>query len=87
MEGAALLVRNWGDEYVAYSELTGQTHLLSLLPATVLTLLQKQPSHSPDLGSRVAEALQLEVDDQVLAALEQTLSDLERLGLIEQQLV
>ena len=82
--GVGLLLRSWDDEYLAYSELTGQTHLLALLPGVVLTLLQEGPSSSVELTARVVEALQLEEDDKLLTTVEQTLADFERLGLVEQ---
>ena len=82
--GVGLLLRSWDDEYLAYSELTGQTHLLALLPGVVLTLLQEGPSSPAELTARIAEALQLEEDDKLLTTIEQTLADFERLGLVEQ---
>jgi PqqD family protein of HPr-rel-A system len=83
-EKSALLLRNWGDEYLAYSELTGQTHLLEPFVGMVLHCLQAGACTSSELAARVAEALQLEQDDQLLTTIEQTLADFERLGLIEQ---
>jgi PqqD family protein of HPr-rel-A system len=82
--GAAVLLRTWGEEYLAYSELTGQTHLLALFAATVLMLLQERSCSSAELAIRVAEALDLGNDDALLTTVEQTLADFERLGLVEQ---
>ena len=77
-------MRTWGDDHLVWSELTGQTHLLDLLPATVLRLLQERPAGSNELSERVAKALKLEDDNKLLAMVEQTLADFERLGLAEQ---
>ena len=84
LEGAGLLERHWGDDCLVWSELTGQTHLLDLLSATVLRLLQERPAGPGDLAERVAQALRLEDDNELLTMVEQTLADFERLGLAEQ---
>jgi PqqD family protein of HPr-rel-A system len=83
-DGAEILMRNWGDEYVVHSQVTGDTHLLGLVPATALKLLQEHPSGSIDLAARVAQALKLEPDEEFLTLVEQTLADFKRLGLAEQ---
>jgi PqqD family protein of HPr-rel-A system len=83
LEGVGFLEKNWGDDYLVWSELTGQTHLLDLLSATVLRLLQQAPTAANELAERVAQTLKLE-SDNLLTVVEQTLADFERLGLAEQ---
>jgi PqqD family protein of HPr-rel-A system len=85
--GPELSLRRWDNDYVVYSELTGQTHLLASFPALVLTLLKEGSSNPPELSARIAEALQLEEDEKLLTTVEQTLADFERLGLVEQNAV
>ena len=85
LEGTGFLKRHWGDDYLVWSELTGQTHLLDLFSATVLKLLQERPAGPSEIAERVAEVLALE-DDKLVTTVEQTLADFERLGLAEQNL-
>ena len=81
--GIGFLEKNWGDDYLVWSELTGQTHLLDLLSATVLRLLQQAPTAANELAERVAQTLKLD-NDNLLTMVEQTLAEFERLGLAEQ---
>ena len=83
LDGVGFLERNWGDDYLVWSELTGQTHLLDFLSATVLRLLQQAPTAANELAERVAQTLKLD-NDNLLTMVEQTLAEFERLGLAEQ---
>ena len=78
-----MFVRCWDDTCIVYSELTGQTHLMGSFPALVVTLLKDGLSNSVQLSARIASTLQVEDDAKLLATIEETLADFERLGLVE----
>jgi PqqD family protein of HPr-rel-A system len=77
------LFRSWGDEFVVYNGVTGDTHLLGLVAAQVMLKLQQTPADAVSLAEWVAPLLQIEPDDELVFAIEQILTDFDSLGIIE----
>jgi len=81
---AEWLFRQWGDECVVYSCVSGDTHLLDALGAASFTVLRQAPATSEDLARRAAFQLGLEPDEALLGMTEALLGDFERIGLVRQ---
>ena len=75
--------RSWGDEFVVYNSGSGDTHLLDPVAAEALQNLEQESADLSELVARVAASLEIEPDTDFAAYLEQLLSDLYKLGLIE----
>ena len=73
----------WDDEFVLYNTGSGDTHLLDTLAAEVLQSLEIESADLLELIDRVAASLRIEPDSKFSAYLEQLLSDLHKLGLIQ----
>ena len=73
----------WDDEFVVYNTGSGDTHLLDPVAAEVLQSLEIESADLPELIDRVAASLRIEPDSKFSAYLEQLLSDLHKLGLIQ----
>lgn len=78
-------VKTWDGETVVYNERSGQTHLLSLFAALLLTQMSKQrePASSSSLGGQLAAEMELERDAEFEQALAGSLDQFEHLGLTE----
>ncbi len=82
--GLELHVRSWGDEFVVYDGLSGDTHVLDLVAAKVLLKLQHAPSNVMSLVELLAPLLQTEISDESLEyQLDNILADLNAIALIE----
>jgi PqqD family protein of HPr-rel-A system len=75
--------RRWDDEFVVYNSGSGDTHLLDPVAAEALQNLEQESADLSELVVRVAASLEIEPDTDFAAYLEQLLSDLYKLGLIE----
>lgn len=79
----ALYFHSWGNEYVVYNSLSGDTHLLDLTAGQVLLKLQQSPADAIKLAKLVAPIDQSETYTQHELQLEGLLEELSRLSLIE----
>jgi PqqD family protein of HPr-rel-A system len=79
----ALHFRSWGDEFVVYNSLSGDTHLLGQVAAHVLTKLQETPLETPILAESLAPLLQNNFDEELVPEVERLLADLVSLELVE----
>lgn len=73
----------WDDEFVVYNTGSGDTHMLDTLAAEVLQSLEKKTADLSELAGRVAASIEIEPDSKFSDYLEQLLSDLHKLGLIQ----
>jgi len=73
----------WDDEFVVYNTGSGDTHLLDPVAAEVLQSLEQESANLPELVGKVTASLEIEPDSKFSDYLEQLLSDLYKLGLIE----
>ena len=82
-----LLFRSWGDEtdVVCYDTASGDTHLLSPLAAAILSPLQQDTALRLDaITSHVAASLDVESDETLVLAIEETLSEFTERGILAQ---
>ena len=79
----ALQFRRWGDEYVVYNSLSGDTHLLSSTAAHALIELQRAPADAAILAEMLSPMLQTELNEELTLDIEQLLAELNSLALIE----
>lgn len=80
-----LLFRSWNDDsaVVCYDTISGDTHLLNPLAAETLSQLQRDATLSLDvLATRVAASLDIEVDEDLVRAIEQILSEFTERGVL-----
>lgn len=75
--------RNWDDEFVVYNSGSGDTHLLDPVAAKALQSLEQESADLSKLVDRVSGSMEIEPDTEFSAYLEQLLSDLHKLGLIQ----
>ncbi len=93
-----LHLRSWGDEFIAYHSLSGDTHLLTLAAGQLLLALQQTPADAITLSQTLAPQLGIETAPelhlQIRALLAETapelhlqiralLAELDTLSLIE----
>jgi PqqD family protein of HPr-rel-A system len=74
-----------GDEAVVYHPGSGDTHHLSLVAVLVLEAVTSAPRTTDELTQVIASAVDGGVADELVDTVARTLSDIERLGLIESQ--
>jgi len=73
----------WDENCVVYNAASGQTHLLDPVPALIIRKIEEGCSSSEDLFRQIANALDVDLNIEVRNTLEQTLLQLDKLGLIE----
>lgn len=83
VRGFPLYWHHWDNEFVVYNSGSGDTHLLDVLAAEVLKILDRGPANLLELVQKVAASLEIEVDRDLSAYLETRLADFHKLGLIE----
>lgn len=75
--------RSWGDEFLVYNGLSGDTHLLGPVAAQVLLRLQEAPLDAAGLIEVLAPLMQTGEDEALMTEVEHLLVDLGSLELIE----
>ena len=78
-----MAVRDWGDDVMVYSPLSGDTHILDLVSGEVIRALLQAPRSFATLCMRVADLLQIDDDAQTAENLRAVLAHLDEIGLIE----
>ena len=74
---------SWGNEFVVYNNLSGDTHLLSWAAAQILLKLKESPSNAALLATALASFWQVDPDVELALQIEDILSDLNAIALIE----
>ncbi len=82
--GQRLRMLSDDEEAVVYNDLSGDTHLLSGIAASLLERLRQAPADRATLASFLATEWDLDADIAPAALAEQLLSELAALSLIEQ---
>ena len=77
-------VRSWGDEFVVFNTLSGDTHLLGVTAAQILSQLHQTPSTTSALITSLGTLWQVEPNKEFAEQIEPILADLHTLALIEQ---
>jgi len=86
MSNQVLHFRFWDDEFVVYNSFSGDTLLLGSTAAQILLKLQQAPLNSTTLAESLAPLLHGEMDDELVAQIDNILADLDTLALIERTL-
>jgi PqqD family protein of HPr-rel-A system len=71
------------DMYVVYNSGSGHTHVLNPIAALVVQQLTERNLETSELLQRIGAVLSLEATEEFNDELHQTLSDLDKLGLVE----
>lgn len=80
--GQALLLRDWGGEFAVFNPLSGHTHILDFIAASLLQALANGARSEVQLGLSLADALELPHDTPLQAQLMALLEQLDDQGLI-----
>ncbi len=81
--GDSLLQKDWAQDTTVYSRLTGETHLLSALPAEVLRMLTEGEKSEAELAAAMGVLCEVTVDEGWLNDICKILQRLEALFLVE----
>jgi PqqD family protein of HPr-rel-A system len=81
--GQTLRFRAWGDEFVLYNDLSGDTHLLGASAVHILQSIQHTTADEDVLIASLCESMQMDRDEEVALHVTQLLADLKSLSLIE----
>ena len=68
---------------MVYNSGSGHTHVLDPVAALLIQQLAARSCETTELIERIAALLNLDVDEELRARLQQTLSQLDELGLVE----
>jgi PqqD family protein of HPr-rel-A system len=79
----ALHFRSWGNEFVVYNSLSGDTHLLGSAAAQLLLNLQAHPSDAASLADSLAPHFDVAPGSDLPLQIDQLLTELNVLGLVE----
>ncbi len=81
-----ILWRDWEGDYVIFSSLSGQTHILDIASGKVLRRIMERPSTIEDIRSEIADFLEVKNDAKLANAVDSILKRLEEAGLIEPEI-
>ncbi len=81
--GARLHWREWEGEVVLFHENSANIHQLSPVAVTALRLLMDEPATNATLVQKTASCLDIDVDAPLQDDIDQLLSQLRRLGIIQ----
>lgn len=73
----------WGDEYVVYHALSGDTHLIGKAAAHILMALQQAVTDTQSLSRSLAAMMGVRSSTEFMLEMHRILSDLNKLSLIE----
>ena len=68
---------------MVFNPLSGATHLLDIVGGEVLRALMEGPARAEELAQRIATLLDVECDNETVAAADRILENLDQLGLAE----
>ena len=80
------IIAQWDGDYSLFDRLSGQTHLLTALPAEILQLLLESGFSNVELAGRISSEHDIEVSEYWQSLIDQSLQQLNLLGLIESRL-
>lgn len=83
VEDARLHWSEWDGEFVLFHENSSNTHQLSPVAATAIKFLIDEPANSSSLAQMTALKLKLEIDSALQDDIDQLLSQLKKLGIIQ----
>lgn len=80
---ATRIVATWGAESSVYNRRTGDTHLLSILPAELLATLPAEPTDLGTVSARMARLCSQPVTPEWTTRIRSMLDELVRLELVD----
>jgi len=80
-----LVWEEWEADSTVYDRSTGETHLLSPLPAELLHLLVNEPQALGELSRKLADLCEVECTEEWIERTGRMLVDLEGLSLLEKK--
>ena len=80
-----LLWEEWETEYTIFDRRSGETHLISELPAQVLRLLSRQSANTSHLAAELARLCEVDNSKHWLEQTSGIINNLTSIGLIEAQ--
>jgi len=81
--GTSFKFHSWGDEHIVYNSGSGNTHLVDELTYLTLTCVKPNPCDPMMIYQDVANAANLDLDEDLKAHLMQIVSELKKNQLIE----
>lgn len=81
--GSELACRQWQGDLVVFNPISGATHLLDIVSGEVFRALMEGPAGARDLARRIAKLLEVDCNEETVAAAERILDNLDQLGLAE----
>ena len=81
--GIKLYWYTWDDKAAVYNSAWGNTHVVDIVVAETLKLIERKSTTLPNLAMLVAESLKIDSDIQLYPYLKQVVTKLEELGLVE----
>jgi PqqD family protein of HPr-rel-A system len=75
--------KSWDDEVVVFNFASGDTHLLNPVAARALRILEQKPLTAREVSQQLASSDTLPADEQLIEHVENLLSRLDEMGLIE----
>lgn len=79
----ALHFHCWGEEYVVYHALSGNTHLIGKAAADILIALQQHTADTQSLSRSLAAMMGVRTSAEFMLEMNRILADLSKLSLIE----
>ena len=83
VQGAELLIEQWGDDAIVYNPLSGETHQLNDFSVSVLEQMLKKHFTVDSLIEEVCRSFELENNTEIKNILTQLLNNFDQIGLIE----
>jgi PqqD family protein of HPr-rel-A system len=78
-----LIWKSWDEEVVVFNLASGHTHFLNPVAAQALKILEQRPLSADELSQHLASANGLPSDKQLIEHVNNLLSKLDEIGLIE----
>lgn len=81
-----LLWRSWGNEHIVYHTPSGDTHELNPTAAATLQVLQQRSATAEQLAKHIAVNFGIPLDDKLVLNIQEVLTRLKILGVVERVL-
>ena len=75
-------IKIWAEDTVVFNTLSGQSHVLNTLAGEILLRLLDRPADREALATQLSATLEAPIDDDLRAAIDNALAEMDELGLI-----
>ena len=76
-------IKIWAEDTVVFNALSGQSHVLNTLAGEILLRLLERPADCDGLAAQLSTTLEAPIDDDLRAAIDNALAEMDELGLIK----